>query len=1060
MSQTRPSRTLSRICCLAIIALLLPAASSFAQVMNQDYKRDPNRKPEAMRQVQMAQIDLAAINQEDDLRAVQGLPPRFAIPNAVQVTPENAGVWSNMPDGRRRWTLDINCENARSMNLGFTRFVMPEGGELVFRAADAQMAVRPFTAADNASHGQLWTPPLNTNHVVVEVTLLAEQVPALDLILGSINVGYREFGEVAAEAGAGPRSGSCNVDVACTVADPWEAEINSVAVISTGGSTFCTGFMVNNTAQDLKPYFMTANHCGISSGNAASLVVFWNFQNSVCRGTPGGGGTGDGTLSDFQTGSFFRAASSTSDFTLVELDEAPNPDWQVSFAGWDRQGLNPPSGACIHHPDTDEKRITFYDATSIRPTHGSSWPCTAFPGPGDNTHITAYWSLGVTEPGSSGSPLFDNNHRVIGQLHGGPSSCSATGENRSDCYGRISRSWTGGGTNSTRLSNWLDTGNTGAMFVDTISGAGLSVAPAGPTLHLGPVGGPFTNPTIVYTLSNPSPSPINYTVSLTSNFGILLNGGTSPLAGSLPALGGSANVTVTLGAAINSLGAGIYNETIEFTDTTNSRILPRLHTVEIGTTDFGTTPANGLSAGGPVGGPFAATQAYTITSTRPTPVTVQVAANQPWISLNGGAGPLNIVLNGTGDSQVVTVGYSAAANALGAGIYNGSVSFTNASGGSGTTSRTVMLDVGRYSYTATGLPAPITDNNTTTRTITVNDNYCIADVDVQIDITHTYIGDLTIDLISPTGVTVRLHNRTGGSADDIHKLYNDGVTNPDGPGTLSDFAGTQVQGVWTLNVRDNASQDIGTLDNWVLKIASTGSGNCPVRELVHDYPLTTNPGWSVQDQWAYGAPTGSGGDPTSGFTGPNVYGYNLAGQYPNNMTTPQYLTTTAINCAGLTGTQLRFRRWLGVESSTYDHASIQVSNNGTTWTTIYDHAGGSFSDTSWQLLSYNISAVADGQSTVFIRWGMGPTDGSVTYCGWNVDDVQIWAFVPDPCKGVLVADMNADTLIDGRDVQKFVNTLMNPGSATQQELCAADVSADANVDMADLDPFVSAVLGI
>lgn len=328
MSQTRPSRMLSRMCCLAIIALLLPAAPSLAQVMNQDYKRDPNRKPEAMRQVQMAPIDFAAINQEDDLRAAQGLPPRFAIPNVVQMTPENTGVWSNMPNGRRRWTLDINCENARSMNLGFTRFVMPEGGELVFRAADAQMAVRPFTAADNASHGQLWTPPLNTNHVVVEVTLPAEQVPALDLILGSINVGYREFGEVAAEAGAGPRSGSCNVDVVCTIADPWEAEINSVAVISTGGSTFCTGFMVNNTAQDLKPYFMTANHCGISSGNAASLVVFWNFQNSICRGTPGGGGTGDGTLSDFQTGSFFRAASSTSDFTLVELDEAPNPDWQ------------------------------------------------------------------------------------------------------------------------------------------------------------------------------------------------------------------------------------------------------------------------------------------------------------------------------------------------------------------------------------------------------------------------------------------------------------------------------------------------------------------------------------------------------------------------------------------------------------------------------------------------------------------------------------------------------------------------------------------------------------
>ena len=630
MSYARPTFAFARYGCLALIASIFFTAASSAQVMNQDYKRDPNLKPEPIRHVQMVPLDYVAINQEDDVRASEGLPPRYAIPNAVQMTPANAGAWSTLPDGSRRWTFEVSCENARSMNLGFTRYVMPEGGQLVFRSADMQTIVRPFTAADNAPHGELWTPPINTNRVVVEVTLPADQVPALDLILGSINVGYREFGEAIAEAadgGASPRSGSCNVDVVCSIADPWDAEINSVAVISTGGSTFCTGFMVNNTAQDLKPYFMTANHCGIGAGNAASLVVFWNFQNSTCRGVPGGSGTGTGTLSDLQTGSFFRAPSSASDFTLVELDEPPNPDWQVSFAGWDRQGLNPPSGVCIHHPSTNEKRITFYDGTSIRPTHGSSWPCTAFPGPGDNSHISAYWSLGVTEPGSSGSPLFDNNHRVIGQLHGGPSSCSATGENRSDCYGRISRSWTGGGSNSTRLSNWLDPGNTGAMFVDTISGAGMGVSPAGPTLHVGVVGGPFTNPSVVYTLSNPSPSPINYTVSLTASFGMLLNGGTSPLSGTLPALGGSTTVTASLGPAINSLGAGIYNENIEFTDTTNSRILQRLHTVEIGTTGFTTTPANGLSAGGPVGEPFTATHAYTTSSARPTHGTVQGADN-------------------------------------------------------------------------------------------------------------------------------------------------------------------------------------------------------------------------------------------------------------------------------------------------------------------------------------------------------------------------------------------------------------------------------------------------
>jgi len=157
--------------------------------------------------------------------------------------------------------------------------------------------------------------------------------------------------------------------------------------------------------------------------------------------------------------------------------------------------------------------------------------------------------------------------------------------------------------------------------------------------------------------------------------------------------------------------------------------------------------------------------------------------------------------------------------------------------------------------------------------------------------------------------------------------------------------------------------------------------------------LTSNPNWTTQGQWAFGKPTGGGGsngnDPTSGFTGANIYGYNLSGDYANNMTV-QYLTTQALDCSTLDQTELRFRRRLGVESAQYDHANIQVSNNGTSWTTVYNHTGGSFYDASWLLQTYDISAVADGQSTVFIRWGMGATDSSVTYPGWNIDDIEIW----------------------------------------------------------------------
>ncbi|MBN1880448.1 hypothetical protein JW823_10090, partial [bacterium] len=161
--------------------------------------------------------------------------------------------------------------------------------------------------------------------------------------------------------------------------------------------------------------------------------------------------------------------------------------------------------------------------------------------------------------------------------------------------------------------------------------------------------------------------------------------------------------------------------------------------------------------------------------------------------------------------------------------------------------------------------------------------------------------------------------------------------------------------------------------------------------------MDTDPMWTTENQWAWGAPQGNSGDPTSGYSGPNVYGYNLAGAYENNLPETN-LTTTAIDCSGLGDVELRFMRWLGVESSTYDHAYVRVSNDGMAWTDIWSHSGSTLTDPDWQTMTYDISTVADDQPTVYIRWVMGETDYIVAYCGWNIDDVEIWAdsLIPTP----------------------------------------------------------------
>jgi len=237
----------------------------------------------------------------------------------------------------------------------------------------------------------------------------------------------------------------------------------------------------------------------------------------------------------------------------------------------------------------------------------------------------------------------------------------------------------------------------------------------------------------------------------------------------------------------------------------------------------------------------------------------------------------------------------------------------------------------------------------------------------------------------------------------------------------------------------------------------------PGPQLVYSWPLDTNPGWTTAGQWAFGQPTGGGSynhDPTSGYTGTKVYGYNLNGDYTNNLPAT-YLTTAPIDCSGLSGVQLKFRRWLGVESNnSYDEATVEVSNGGS-WTVVWraTGTGGAVSDSSWQLQTFDISAIADHQANVRVRWGMGPTDASVTYPGWNIDDIEIWGIPPGTdCTGIALGDVNFDSAVNGRDIAAFVAVLLDPGAASAAERCAADIDGVCGVALEDVPLFIELLL--
>jgi len=162
------------------------------------------------------------------------------------------------------------------------------------------------------------------------------------------------------------------------------------------------------------------------------------------------------------------------------------------------------------------------------------------------------------------------------------------------------------------------------------------------------------------------------------------------------------------------------------------------------------------------------------------------------------------------------------------------------------------------------------------------------------------------------------------------------------------------------------------------------------------FNLNEDPNWTKEGQWQFGQPAGAGGiygkpDPNSGYTGNNVYGVNLNGDYSTAAGGPYYLTIGPLDCSQYSNVKLKFYRWLNTDIPDYVSSRIEVSNNGADWVNIWEHTGSSdIADDTWQFKEYDISSAADGKSTIYIRWGYEILDEhAFSYSGWNIDDVQL-----------------------------------------------------------------------
>lgn len=205
---------------------------------------------------------------------------------------------------------------------------------------------------------------------------------------------------------------------------------------------------------------------------------------------------------------------------------------------------------------------------------------------------------------------------------------------------------------------------------------------------------------------------------------------------------------------------------------------------------------------------------------------------------------------------------------------------------------------------------------------------------------------------------------------------------------------------------------------------------------VHYFDLSSDPGWTRAGEWAFGTPTGSGGtlsggvgnpDPTSGKTGTNVFGVNLSGNHTTSVTGPHYLTLGPVSLSIYTKTRLRFQRWLNTNALANTRTSVEISTDGTNWKDVYAAGGTAVTDSAWKQMDYDISRVADQQSTVYIRWGYQTISAPGAYSGWNIDDIEL---LGEATNTLAIASANSATEGDGPVTATLTMSLALPTDTT------------------------------
>jgi hypothetical protein len=471
-----------------IVFILFASFSAFCQIDRGGVPRSfslPDYQKSKLQSVDIPAPDFKVISNEDleDVRLEKAYRVGVEIP--VSFSSLTDGDWIETNDGGRLWRLSLKCSNAKAIGLNYSNIRLSQDCDMFVYTPDHTIVIGAFTK-NELGYGNIFaTRPISGDEVIIEVFEPKSCRNKSIVEISGISYLYRGF-----VPGLKSTSGSCEVNINCEEGANWQTQKRGVVKLYTKVNSnyyWCTGTIMNNTKQDFSGLLLTASHCSkdysgsfSSDNDLLQWIFYFNYESPGCI-TSGG--------QEYTVVGAQRLAVSTvtdelgSDFLLLKLASQIPASYNPYYCGWDIESQNSNSGVGIHHPNGEVKKISTYTTPIATGTWGSI----------PNTHWIVKWAAttnghGVTEGGSSGSPLFNEEKRLIGTLTGGASGCSdLTGE---DMYGKISYSWISNGLTSDRqLKPWLDPENTGRLWMPGSFNEKIAVADFSAKSTIIPVGG-------------------------------------------------------------------------------------------------------------------------------------------------------------------------------------------------------------------------------------------------------------------------------------------------------------------------------------------------------------------------------------------------------------------------------------------------------------------------------------------------------------------------------------------------------------------------------------------